>query len=113
MKIAIPTNDGLTLSPEFGQAKGFLVLTLELGTLINEEIRWNLLSDLLCSSDGILNPIADCQVVLVNNIGPLFSKLVSAQKKEIVRTEESIITNAYNHYLNTTLYNETNTCCCP
>jgi predicted Fe-Mo cluster-binding NifX family protein len=113
MKIAIPTNDGLTLSPDFGQAKGFLILTLGLGEIIQEEMRWNKLSDMLCSSGGFLEPVSDCQVIMVNNIGPTFKELLSGQKKEIIHTRESIITNAYVHYLENTLSKETNTCCCP
>ena len=113
MKIAIPTNDGLTISPDFGQAKGFLVLTLELGEIVKEEMRWNMLSDMLCSSDGLLHPINDCQVALVNDIGPALTRLVTGQKTEIIRTQESIITNAYVHYLENTLRKEANTCCCP
>jgi predicted Fe-Mo cluster-binding NifX family protein len=113
MKIAIPTNDGLTISPDFGQAKGFLILTSELGVISSEELRWNKLSDILCSEDGYLSPITDCQVVMVNKIGPTFSGLITGQKKEIVSTDDSIITNAYIHYLENTLQKEANTCCCP
>jgi hypothetical protein len=113
MKIAIPTNDGLTLTPDFGQARGFLILTTELGEITREEMRWNKLSDILCSPDGLLTPICDCQTVLVNEIGTALSGLVAGQQMEIVRTHESIITNAYVHYLENTLRKEANTCCCP
>ncbi len=113
MKLAIPTNDRLTLSHDFGQAKGFLILTLELGEIIREEMRWNKLSDILCSADGFLTPIGDCQAVMVNDIGRTFERLVIAQNKEIIRTRESIITNAYVHYLEHTLREKANTCCCP
>jgi hypothetical protein len=113
MKIAIPTNDGLTISPDFGQAKGYLVLTLQLGEIVEEEMRWNRLSDILCSDDGLLHPINDCQVALVNDIGPAFARLVTGQKTEIIRTGETIITNAYVHYLENILRKEANTCCCP
>ncbi|MDP1623533.1 MAG: hypothetical protein Q8M08_14470 [Bacteroidales bacterium] len=113
MKMAIPTNDGLTISSDFGQARGFLVLTIELGEIIQEEMRWNKLSDILCSPDGLLYPITDCQVVMVNNIKSGLEKLVSGQKTEIVHTRESIITNAYIQYLNNTLRKGANTCCCP
>ena len=113
MKIAIPTNDGLTVSSEFGHAKGFLVMSLELGEIIQEEMRWNKLSDIICSSDGIFSIISDCQAVMVENMGPSFLKIAARHNKEIIRTHEPIITNAYIHYLENTLRKETNTCCCP
>ena len=113
MKIAIPTNDGLSISPDFGQAKGFLIVTSELGEITNEELRWNKLSDILCSGDGFLTHVSDCQVIMVNHIGTTFSGLLNGEKKEIVRTEETIITNAYIRYLENTMRKEANTCCCP
>ena len=113
MKIAIPTNDGLTISHDFGQASGFLVLTLELGELVQEEMRWNKLNGIFGSGDLKLNPISDCQSVLVNDISPVLTKMVAGQNKEIIHTGESIITNAYIQFLENTLRKEANTCCCP
>jgi predicted Fe-Mo cluster-binding NifX family protein len=113
MKIAVPTNDGLNLTPDFGQARGFLILNVELGEITGEEMRWNKLSDIICSSDGLLQPIRDCQVVMVNGIGANCSALLSGKKIEVFHTKESIITNAYVHYLHSNLQREANTCCCP
>jgi hypothetical protein len=112
MKIAIPTNDGLTLNPQFGQAKGFLILTLELGEITAEEMKWNT-SGGICATDDFLGPITDCGAVLVNNISPAFSNLIFGQNKDIIHTKESIITNACIHYIQNDLSRETNTCCCP
>ena len=113
MKIAIPTNDGLMICPGFGESKGFLVLTIELGEIIREEIRWHPQNDLLASS-GILFPlIGDCQIVMVNSLGPVSKELLSEHKIEIFQTRESIITNAYVHYQDEILTKEANTCCCP
>jgi predicted Fe-Mo cluster-binding NifX family protein len=113
MKIAIPTSDGLTLSANFGQAKGFLILTLELGEIVKEEMRWNKLSDILCSPDGILNPITDCQAVMANHVGNTVEGLLTGRNIDIFHTTESIITNAYVHFLESKVRKEANTCCCP
>ncbi|MEI7726619.1 MAG: hypothetical protein WCK09_16035 [Bacteroidota bacterium] len=113
MKMAIPTNDGLTLSPDLGQSNGFLILTLELGEITHEEMRWNKLSDIVCASDALLTNIGDCQAIMINDNSTAFNGPASIQKKEIIRTGESIITNAWVHYLENTLRNEANTCCCP
>ncbi len=39
IKIAIPTSDGKTIFRHFGQARAFLVVTLENGELIHQELR--------------------------------------------------------------------------
>lgn len=113
MKIGIPTNDGLTLSPDFGEAKGFLILTIELGEIVKEEMRWNKLSIILCSPEGYLHHIHDCQAVMLMNIGDTYKDILTGRQKEIIRTREPIITNAWFHYLGSILHKEANTLCCP
>lgn len=39
IKIAIPTNDGKTISRHFGQARAFLIVTLENGEITDRELR--------------------------------------------------------------------------
>ncbi len=39
VKIAIPTNDGVTISRHFGQARAFLVITLDQGEIVDQELR--------------------------------------------------------------------------
>jgi predicted Fe-Mo cluster-binding NifX family protein len=39
MKIAIVTDDGRTVSPHFGRARAFAVLTVEDGTIVSRELR--------------------------------------------------------------------------
>ena len=38
-KIAIPTNNGKTISAHFGQARAFLIITLDNGEIIEQELR--------------------------------------------------------------------------
>jgi predicted Fe-Mo cluster-binding NifX family protein len=38
-KIAIPTDDGETISRHFGQARAFLIVTLDNGEIIEQELR--------------------------------------------------------------------------
>ncbi|MCX6305211.1 MAG: hypothetical protein NT040_09590 [Bacteroidetes bacterium] len=113
MKIAIPSNDGLMLCHDFGHSRGFLVLTVELGEIIREEMRWNKLSDILCSDDGLLAPIHDCQIVLADAIGNSSKALLAGKNIAVTHTSESIITNAFLQYKENTLRREANTCCCP
>ena len=113
MKIAFPTNDELAVCSEFSQARGFLVITSELGEITREEMRWNKLSEILCSPDGILEPIRDCQAIMVHDIGKNSLELLKERNIEVVRTPEKYITNAWVHYLEQELRREGNTCCCP
>ena len=113
MKIAIPTNDGLTIYPDFGNARGFLVLTVELGEIANEEMRFNPFTTKYFSAPENLNSIHDCQSVILNNIGAGFHGLLHDLNKEIIRTKDTIITNACIHYLENNLRKESQTCCCP
>jgi hypothetical protein len=113
MKIAIPTNDGLSVSPNFKQARGFLILTLELGEIIREDLKWKTNKDIPGIDGGHLNPINDCQAVMVHDNDPAFFGVSTDIGKEIIRTRESIITNACMHFLENTFRNEANTCCCP
>jgi predicted Fe-Mo cluster-binding NifX family protein len=41
MKIAIPTNDGYTISPHFGRSAGFLIVETEDGRIVSAELRRN------------------------------------------------------------------------
>ena len=38
-KIAIPTDDGITISRHFGRAKAFLIVTLDNGEVVSQELR--------------------------------------------------------------------------
>jgi predicted Fe-Mo cluster-binding NifX family protein len=113
MKIAIPTNDGLTIHPDFGNARGFLVLTVELGAITNEEMRFNPFTTKYFSAPENLDSIRDCQSVILNNINAGFNSLLSDQNKEIIWTKQTIITNACIHYLENNLLKASHTCCCP
>ncbi len=109
MKVAIPTNDGLTISPEFSQAQGFLVLTMELGRITSEELRWNGPADAI----EIPRTLADCDTVLARHITPATTRLMAESHKEVELTSDPIITNACIHYMEHTLRHASDTCCCP
>jgi predicted Fe-Mo cluster-binding NifX family protein len=113
MKIAVPTNDGLRMCPDFGQAGGYLVVNLELGEITQEEIRWNNLSDASLPSGGSIGSITDCQAVMADRITPEIVKSLSERHMEIISTHDPIITNAFVHYLEGDYRREANTCCCP
>ncbi|MCX6247662.1 MAG: hypothetical protein NTW10_08010 [Bacteroidetes bacterium] len=113
MKIAIPTDDGFTLSKKFSPASAYLVLTVELGEIVNQEMRRNKVTGFTISEFTTFNTIRDCSVVIVRSIGEGPSQVLKAQNKEIILTDESIVTSAVLHYLESSLQKESNSCCCP
>lgn len=113
MKIAIPTQDGIMIAPYLGRPKGFLVLTIELGEIVNEEIRWNILSDILTSEDGYMYNLKDCSVIIAQEISDRVCKWLKLKQIQVICSKEVIITKIVMDYLTTTLVRESNTCCSP
>jgi predicted Fe-Mo cluster-binding NifX family protein len=98
-KIAIPTDDGRIIGKKFMGSRGFLVATIESGKIVHEEIRWNLLSEMMTSEHGALYNLCDCDTVIVNNIGHCHCKRLIADKKEIIQTAETKINKIFGDYL--------------
>ncbi len=100
MKIAIPTDDGLIIMPQCRCSRGFQVATVKSGKIINQELRWNLLSEILTSEDGLFYNLCDCDVVIVNEISEKNSENLKAKKKKIVETDETNVAKAFINFLN-------------
>jgi hypothetical protein len=113
MKIAIPTDDGIMLSVTAKNPKGYLVLTVKGGEIINEELRWNKLSDMLTSENGFLHNLVDCSLIIVNVSSDDLREYLKSKQIEVITTMEVIITKIIMEYLNVTLLRESNTCCSP
>ncbi len=108
MKIAIPTDDGLIVRQQFKSSKAFLVSTIKEGRILEQDLRWNFLSEILTSKHGYFFNLVDCDLVIVNEIGPGHTELLAAREVKIVKTKESLISQALYHYLeNTSEYGET------
>jgi len=83
MKIAVPTNDGISISEHFGRSSSFLVFEVDNGTIKSRETRRNGMGHSHdpgeChhdasggahrSHDGILSALAGCDVVLCAGMG--------------------------------------------
>jgi len=99
IKIAIPTDDGLMVRSRFSSSRGFLVATIESGKIIHQELRWNLLSEMIISEHGSLYNLCDCDAVIVNEIGQCQYQRLKAEKKDIIQTVETDIPKAFIKYL--------------
>jgi predicted Fe-Mo cluster-binding NifX family protein len=82
MKIALPTNDGVSMSEHFGRSAAFLVFDIENGQIKSRETRANAGchshaegacnhggTDQPDSHAGIVAVLADCSVVLSGGMG--------------------------------------------
>jgi predicted Fe-Mo cluster-binding NifX family protein len=99
IKIALPTDDGLLVGQKFLGSRGFLVATAEGGKIVSQEMRWNLISEILTSDHGLFYNLADCDMVIVNEIGSCNRERLNALHKEIVQTDQTEIIKALNNFL--------------
>ncbi len=109
MNIAIPSNDGLTVSAHFGRSRGFIVFKTSKQEILSEEYRENTVTghalgqhtehteehhhqngEHTHSHTGILGVLADCEAVIAGGMGQrLFNDLTGAGKKVFVSREEN------------------------
>ena len=112
MKIAIPTDDGINVALDFESAKGYLIVTLQLGEIISEDIRWR--NDTAVSTPLVFCAgIADCSLVIARKPDDSGRQLFSDHDVTIIYTSDEIITNAIFHYLEHEHLAASNSCCCP
>jgi predicted Fe-Mo cluster-binding NifX family protein len=112
MKIAIPTNDSLMIASSFETCDEFLILTIMLGEIVEEEIRQRQEPgkiDLYQTFPQLL----DCSLIVVREISEPSTKYFRSKGIRIMKTEEEIITSIVVHYLEHEYRDASNTCCCP
>jgi len=112
MKIAIPTNDGIYVAPDFELAKGYMIVTLALGEIVHEDLRWKS-NAAGTDTNQLSSAVSDCSLVLARRIDPSGEKTVQDRNITIIQTTDEIITNAIMHYLEFEYREAANTCCCP
>ncbi|MGA3012507.1 MAG: hypothetical protein ABSD71_00590 [Bacteroidales bacterium] len=98
-KIAIPTNEGVFIRQRFMGSRAFLVTTVEEGKIIDQELRWNLLSEKLISKYGTYYNLFDCALVIVNDIDQCHERMLKDKKIKILNTKEPLITKVFKDYL--------------
>ena len=76
MHIAVPTNDGVSISGHFGRSAAFLVFGIENGQVVSREARPNAAACGDGSGDhgthshaGILDVLAGCDIVICGGMG--------------------------------------------
>jgi len=116
IKIAVPTDDGETISRHFGQAKFFKVYTLENNQVTDSELRpkANHQHGDQSHSEGVhpgqqmVETITDCNVLIAGGMGtPAYDRVTSAGIK-VNMTGVSSIEDAVQAYIAGTLDNNSN-----
>jgi predicted Fe-Mo cluster-binding NifX family protein len=102
IKIAVPTDDGILVRQQFKGSRGFVIVTVRDGIILRQELRWNLLSEMLTSEHGSFYNLVDCNVLIVDEIGPRQQELLEDLKKKIIHTSQAVIPEAINDYLSRT-----------
>jgi predicted Fe-Mo cluster-binding NifX family protein len=99
IKIAIPTDDGLIVRSSFSSSRGFMVATVNSGKIVQQEMRWNLLSEMMTSEDRYFYNLADCDIVIVKEIGPAHAQILENKNITIAGTGETELMAAFLQFL--------------
>ena len=112
MKAAIPTNNGLIMASSFEDAKGFLLLNIELGKVIKEETIGSK-PGRNSTAGNVFDLLKDCNVVLTGSITDASKSILEKKNISIIASHDSIITNVIMNYLEHEVGKIADTCCCP
>ncbi|MEI8005268.1 MAG: NifB/NifX family molybdenum-iron cluster-binding protein [Bacteroidota bacterium] len=112
MKAAIPTNDGLMMASSFEEARGFLVLNIELGKVIKEEMIGSN-AGRSSTAGNVFDLLNDCTAVLTGNITDASKTILENRNISVIASQDSIITNVIMNYLGHEVGKVADTCCCP
>jgi len=112
MKAAIPTNDGLIMASSFEDAKGFLVLNIELGKVIQEEMIESK-PGRNSTAGNVFDLLKDCTSILTGNITDASKSILEKRNISVIASHDNIITNVIMNYLEHEVGKIADNCCCP
>lgn len=130
MKIAVPSNDRVTLSPHFGHTGGFLIFQTSDQQVLTTEYRPNTFTHHVMgqehhhghesgshhehgqhSHSRILNALEDCQVVIAGGMGYRLQEDLIQAGKEIYITHQTDALKAVTLFLGNRLESDKDACC--
>lgn len=113
MKIAITTDDGFSINPQFNPTKGFLVSTIQFGEIVEQEMRRNENNELVSSEDSCIKNLLDFDRIIVREIKTNQKNYLQLHKIEVIITKETLVTKVMMQYMQAVMQKESDTCCCP
>jgi len=113
IKVAIPTDDGETISRHFGQAKFFKIITLENEQIVSSEMRQKAThqhgdysqSAAMHPGQKMVEDLAGCQVLISGGMGEPALNRATAAGLKVFLTGNTSIDAALQAYLAGTLEN--------
>lgn len=99
-KIAVPTDDGETISENFGTSRAYMVFTTDGSGITEKELRWNLLSEALTSKDGRFYNLCDCNSIIINEDGQC-SKCTYriTLEKDMIKTHKKLLSEVLSEFI--------------
>jgi len=113
MKAAIPTNDGLMMASTFGEARGFLVVNIELGKVTREELIWKQPEEKSIAPDIYMDLLKDCSAVIAGEVADPYKAMLEKRNISIIPSRDKIISNVIMNYMEHEAGKLADTCCCP
>ncbi|MGB9702029.1 MAG: NifB/NifX family molybdenum-iron cluster-binding protein [Candidatus Kapaibacteriota bacterium] len=90
MKVAIPSDDKIKISPSFKSCRGFLVYEIDDHSLVKFEYRINQTDENTSDyNENIANMLLDCNSVICNQIEKPIKESLKNNQKQILRTLET------------------------
>jgi predicted Fe-Mo cluster-binding NifX family protein len=111
-RLAFATDDGTNINRHFGRLRGFVVVTVTDGaptgreTLARPANADNPVGG--HNHSALLDPIADCKVLIAGGMGLPMARHVEASGLELVLTSVASIDEALDRYISGTLAHEAN-----
>jgi predicted Fe-Mo cluster-binding NifX family protein len=87
MKVAIPSNDKIKISPTFSDCVGYLVYEIDDHNLVKYEFRLNN-NGASGKEASIANLLDDCSSIICNNIEKPIKETLKNSNKQILKTLE-------------------------
>lgn len=113
MRIAVPSDDGVTIASHTGRTRGFIVFDLENGVATKREYRTNRYTphalgkcgengmggshphhDHGHSHDTLLDALRDCEVLLAHGMGPRLVADLAARNIRVIFCEDQVAEDA-------------------
>jgi predicted Fe-Mo cluster-binding NifX family protein len=113
MKAAVPTNDGLKMACSYEDSKGFLILDLELGHVVKEEMVWKTNGSRISNPPDSLNLIKGCNALITESISEKNRLELAGSGIEVYKYNDDFITNNVMEFLTREAGKAADYCCCP
>ncbi len=128
MKIAIPSNDNISVSQHFGRSKGFTVCEIEDNKVVDRKHIANTFThhaqgghhehdhhhehgNSAHSHEGIFKAIGDCDLVIAGGMGRRLYNDFAERNIQVYVTRETNVTKALEIFLQGNLDNNPDKCC--